>query len=406
MLEGENIICFAKDWSHDPTSNNHVMRVLARRNKVVWLNSIGVRKPSLASGRDLSRIAHKIKSFTEGPVQVADGLWVFTPLVLPLPYSGWATAINHQILKRTIAFLRRRLKIDRFQLWTFLPNVVRHMGALGESMVVYYCTDEFSQFSYLDGERLLAEEQQLCRRADVVFTTARSLWERRRLLNPETHLAPHGVDQEHFASALADETAIPSDLADAPRPILGFFGLIHDWIDLELLAYVAKQRPSWTIAVIGEASVDVSLLRGLPNVRLIGRKPYAELPRYCKAFSVGLVPFVINELTRNVNPIKLREYLSAGLPVVSTDLPEARGYPDSCRIARSPDEFLAACEEAVATDTPALRQARSAAMASETWEARVNDVGRIVLDVARRRGGSVDRHRSSEEVVPLPQAGF
>src|SRR3981081_1147572 len=118
MLEGENIICFAKDWSHDPTSNNHVMRILARRNKVVWLNSIGVRKPSLASGRDLSRIAHKIKSFTEGPVQVADGLWVFTPLVLPLPHSGWATAINHQILKRTIAFLRRRLKIDRFQLWT------------------------------------------------------------------------------------------------------------------------------------------------------------------------------------------------------------------------------------------------------------------------------------------------
>jgi len=394
MLEGENIICFAKDWSEDPTSNNHVMRILARGNKVVWLNSIGVRKPSLTSGRDLRKIVHKLRRFAEGPVQVADGLWVFTPLALPFPHSEWASAINGQILRRTIAFLRRRLEIDRFQLWTFLPNVARYLGRLGESLAVYYCTDEFSQFSYLDGARLRAEEQELCRRADVVFTTAGSLWERRRPLNPETHLALHGVDHRHFAAALATTTATPADLADAPRPILGFFGLIHDWIDLDLIAYLAERRPDWTVALIGKASVDVSRLQRYPNIRILGRKPYADLPGYCKAFSVGLLPFVINELTTNVNPIKLREYLSAGLPVVSTDLPETRGY-DSCRIARSPAEFLAACEQAIAADTPSLRLTRSQAVAGETWEARVNEIGRIVHEVAQRRSRYVQREHQS-----------
>jgi glycosyltransferase involved in cell wall biosynthesis len=403
VFEGQNIICFAKDWSEDPTSNNHVMRILARRNKVLWVNSIGMRKPNLASGRDLRKMGRALKRFTDGPVQVAEGLWVFSPLVVPLPHSAWASAINRQILTRTIAALRRRLGMDRFQLWTFLPNVARYLGRFGESLLVYYCTDEFSQFSYLDGARILAEEQQLCRRADIVFTTARTLWERRRPLNSETHLALHGVDHQHFAAALESETVIPAELANVPGPIIGFFGLIHDWIDLGLISYIAERRPDWTIAIIGKANVDISSLRRRPNVRILGQKPYADLPNYCKAFSLGMLPFVVNELTRNVNPIKLREYLSAGLPVVSTELPETSGYAH-CQVARSPEEFLAACQHAIATDTPTLRRMRSDAMAGETWEARVNEIGRTVLDVARRRGSAAAQERRPDEVA-VTQAG-
>ena len=170
--------------------------------------------------------------------------------------------------------------------------------------------------------------------------------------------------------------------------------MIHDWIDLDLIAYVAEQRPTWTIALIGKTAVDVTRLLRYPNVRLLGRKTYESLPGYCKAFSVGLMPFVVNELTASVNPIKLREYLSAGLPVVSTDLPEARNYQQSCRVARSPEELLAACEQAVSTDTPALRHSRSEAMAGETWEARVNEIGRIVGEVASQ----ANRSMSSMEI--------
>ncbi len=385
MLQGQNIICFAKDWSEDPTSNNHVMKGLARNNRVLWLNSIGMRTPNLADKADVLKIFRKLRSFSQGPVQVEPNLWVYTPIVLPLPHSPAANRINREILRATLFALRKKLGMDSFQLWTFLPNAVRHVGHLGESLVVYYCTDEFAQFSYLKGEQLADMERELCGKADVVFTTARSLWESKRGMNPQTHLALHGVDQAHFKQALDPQTQVPSDLADVKGPILGFFGLIHDWIDQDVLAYVAQQRPDWTLAIIGKAQVDTSRLQGLPNVRLLGRKPYESLPSYCKAFSLGLLPFAINELTRNVNPIKLREYLSAGLPVVSTDLPEVRTFASMCSVVHSKEEFLRACEVALVEDNPDRRRARCQAMEAETWEAKIHNVGRIVGDVASKK---------------------
>ncbi len=385
VLEGQNIICFAKDWSEDPTSNNHVMKMLARKNRVLWLNSISMRTPNLASRRDLGKILRKLRSFAQGPAEVEPGLWVYTPIVVPLPHSRVAAAINRLILRVTLGLLRRKLGMDRYQLWTFVPNALPYVGMPGESLVVYYCIDEWSHFTYLDGAKMAEVEGRLCRRADVVLATARLLWERRRSLNPETHLALHGVDHRHFAAALAPETAPAEELAGERGPVIGFFGLIHEWIDLDLIARLAERRPDWTIALIGKASVDVGALKRFPNVKLLGRKPYEVLPRYCKAMTVGLIPFAVNELTRNVNPIKLREYLSAGLPVVSTALPEVQAYDGICRIAHTADEFIAACDEAVRTDTPELRRQRSEAMASETWEAKVGDIGRVVMAAQRRR---------------------
>jgi len=394
MLEGQNIICFAKDWSEDPTSNNHVMKMLAKRNRVLWLNSIAMRAPNLGDARDRAKILRKLKSFADGPVQVEENLWVYTPIVVPLPHSRAAAVINRQILRQTLRILRRKLGFDRYQLWTFVPNALPYLGMEGESLVVYYCIDEWSHFSYLDGPKMAAMEKELCGRADVVFATAHLLYESRRAWNPETHLALHGVDHQHFASALSPETAIADELADCQGPVVGFFGLIHDWIDQDLLGAIAERHPEWTVAVIGKASVDVSRLAKHPNVKLLGRKPYASLPRYCKAFSVGLVPFVVNELTLNVNPIKLREYLSAGLPVVSTALPEVKAYQHVCQIASTREEFIAACEQAVRTDSPLLRQQRSAAMAKETWQAKVDDIGRIVTAAQGRPARS--------EVAPAP----
>jgi glycosyltransferase involved in cell wall biosynthesis len=385
MLEGQNIICFAKDWSEDPTSNNHVMKTLARKNRVLWLNSIALRTPNLASGRDLAKIWRKLGSFARGPVQVEPNLWVYTPIVVPIPHSEVAIALNRQILRQTLAFLRWKLGFREYQLWTFVPNALPYLGMPGETLAVYYCTDEWSKFSYLDGEKMAEKERALCERADVVFTTARPLLERRLPLNPETHLSLHGVDHAHFARSLEPSTAVAPELAGAKGPVLGFFGLIHDWIDLGLIEAVARARPDWTVALIGKSSVDMSALAKLPNVKLLGRRPYEDLPSFCRGLSVGLIPFAINELTRNVNPIKLREYLSAGLPVVATALPEVQAYDRWVRIARSPEEFIAACDEAIRTDTPELRQARSRAMSAETWEAKIEAIGGIVAEVQHRR---------------------
>jgi glycosyltransferase involved in cell wall biosynthesis len=327
------------------------------------------------------KIWKKLVSFTHGAQRVSDNLWVYTPIVLPFPHSSLAVRVNRWILKQSLKGLRRKLGMDDFQLWTFLPNAVAYAGDLEESFLVYYCIDEWSQFTYMDGQKMAAMEKELCGRADLVFATAHSLWESKRPMNPETQLALHGVDHGHFSSALAPEMAVPPDIGALPGPVIGFFGLIHEWIDLDLIAYLAERHPDWSIALIGKACVDTERLARFPNVHFLGRKPYGELPGYCKGMDVGLIPFAVNELTIHVNPIKLREYLSAGLPVVSTALPEVCHYRDYCVVAESYEQFEQGIITALQQDSPETRRRRSDAMQSETWEQKVAELMQHVARV-------------------------
>jgi glycosyltransferase involved in cell wall biosynthesis len=380
-MKGQHIICFAKEWTEDPTSNNHVMLLLARENKVLWLNSIAMRRPTFTSGRDLGKIWHKLKSFFRGAEHPVANLWVVTPIVLPFPHSKLAIAVNRRILRATIGHYERKLGLRDFQLWTFLPNAVEYVGKLGESLVVYYCIDEWSTFTDLDGQKMSAMERQLMQRADVCFMTARSLLESKKDINPNTFLASHGVDHAHFAKALASSTIVPAEIATLPHPIIGFFGLIDERIDLDLLVRVARVHPDWSIVLLGKGVVDTSALKAFPNIYLLGRRPYEMLPGYCRAFDVGVIPYGVNERTRDINPIKLREYLSAGLPVVSADLPEVKFYSQHVYVARGHDEFISKVEQAIREDSAKARRGRSDLMRGETWEARVSAVCDAVVSV-------------------------
>jgi glycosyltransferase involved in cell wall biosynthesis len=385
------IIAFAKDWHEDPTSNHHVLRELAKTRRVLWLNSLATRTPSLASGRDLGKIKRKLVEFSKGPVNVENDLWVFSPLVLPLPHKAWARAINKQVLRATIRALRWKLGIDAFQLWTFLPNSADYVGTLGEESSVYYCVDEWSLFSYLDREQTAAAERALVEKVDAVFAINHALAEAKRAMNPATHVSPHGVDHAAFAKALDDGTPLPDDIAAIRGPRIGFYGTIRDWVDLELVAHVAASRPAWSIVLLGQVLCDASAVSGLPNVHLLGQKRHDELPAYCKAFDVGIIPYRIDERMTFVNPLKLREYLSAGLPVVSTPVPEVARYRELCRIAPTRDEFVTAIDAALGESGMAARGRRSAAMKNETWSARVADVMRIVDEISHAKGQRTGR---------------
>lgn len=381
------IVAFAKDWHEDPTSNHHVLRELAKTRRVLWLNSLATRTPKLSSGRDLGKIKRKLREFAAGPQNVENDLWVMSPLVLPLPHSAVARAINRQVLRATIRGLRLRLGITDFQLWTFLPNTADYIGTLGEQLAVYYCVDEWSMFSYLDKAQTQAAERKLLERVDAVFAINHALADSKRATNRATYVSPHGVDHALFSRALDDTTVVPADIASLPHPRIGFYGTLQDWVDFELIAHVARQRPSWQIVLIGQQLADVSALRELPNVHLIGQRKHHELPAYCKGFDVGIIPYKIDERMTFVNPLKMREYLSAGLPVVSTPVPEVKRYAQLCAIAGTPDEFIAAIERSLKETGPAARGARSTAMKNETWAARVADVTRTVDQIAQKKAG-------------------
>jgi len=378
-MKNESIIYFAKEWNQDRTSCDQVFDQLARQNKVIWVNSIAMRNPNLASAHDLKRIFSKIRKCLGGLKQVGPTAWVLQPVVIPLPYSTFAQKINQILLRGSIRRALVKLGMQNPQLWSFLPNTAYMVGQLNESVVVYYCIDEWASFSFYDSKKMVAMEQELLRKADVCFATAQSLLASRRQSNPNTHLALHGVDFQHFARALLPETVIPADVSNLPRPIIGFFGMIHEWLDLDLIEKIADRHPEWSIVMIGKSMVNLDRFRARTNVHLLGRRPYETLPAYCKAFDVATIPFLVNDLTRSVNPIKLREYLSAGLPVVSTDLPEVKHFGDLAMAAHTADEFIAQIEGGLQTNSPAERQRRSAAMAHETWEEKVYSVSNEVL---------------------------
>ena len=379
-----SIICISQDWRGETTSKTHIMRILAKKNRVLWVDSIGMRRPT-SSHADLQRMISKLRRSLAGCQQVEPNIFVMNPLVVPLHGFTLVDRLNAGILVASLRRLCHRYGFERPILWTFLPHVSRLVGRLGERMVIYHCVDEYAAFSGVPREAITRMEQDLVRRANVVFTSAEKLCEERRSLNPHTYYIPHGVDVAHFSRALDPSTEVPADMRGLPHPVIGFFGLLADWVDLDLLQVLAASRPKWSIVLLGTPTTDLQPLRGLPNVYLLGKKPFSALPAYCRGFDVGIIPFRTNDLTIRVNPLKLREYLAAGLPVVSTPLPEVARYDGLVHLADGAEAFIAAIETALGQRSEAMARRRVEAMRAEGWEARVAEMSAVI---AQHLGGT------------------
>ena len=386
LLGNTPIICFGKDWGTDPTSNMHVMRILARTNRVLWVNSIGTRRPGV-NRRDLGRLFHKLRRGFDGCVPVAPNMHVFNPLAVPFPEIPVVARFNSALLAPVLRGISRRLGFERPIMWTYFPVAVGLVGRLRECAVIYHCVDDYAEFRGVNGPALRRAERELLKVADVVFTSSELLWRERRQENPNTFFVQHGVDVNHFSRALAPDLPVPADVEGLPRPIVGYFGLIADYVDLELIAEAARMRPGWSFALVGGCVTDVRVLSGLANVHLLGQRSYDSLPGYCRAFDVGVIPFRVNALTVRANPLKLREYLAAGLPVVSAPLPEVGRYSPLVRLAAGPEAFVEEIERALEERSEPFIEQRLQAMRAESWESRVHEMSRIIRETLGPRLG-------------------
>lgn len=376
-LRGRDILCFSHDWTGDPLSKTHLMRVLSKDNRILWINAIANRMPTTSS-KDVSRIYRKLRAFAEPVREVEPNIFVLNPLAFPSYGNKSILKINQHFLAGQVKKAMRRLGFASAVNMVFNPAAGMIAGRLGESELIYYCVDEYTAFT--GASRGLKEiEDDLFRRADFVVVSAERLYDTKGHFNPNTFIIRHGTDWRHFRTALDPKLNAPADIASLPRPIIGFHGLLADWVDYELIKKTAERFQSGSVVLIGKIAVDaeqkVKILSDVPNVHFLGRKPYAELPAYCKAFDVALNPFAINELTLAANPLKVREYLAAGLPVVSTDIPEVR-ILDDCLVGTDHDDFIAKIESAL--ENPKPREAVSDAVAHESWEAKVDELRAIM----------------------------
>jgi glycosyltransferase involved in cell wall biosynthesis len=383
------IIVFGDDWGRNVSTMQHLFRHLARRHPIIWVNAIGHRPPSL-SVADAKRIVNKLRSVAAGArrgpatVNALDGigeppLEIVHPRVLPWHQYGWNRSVNRRSLVGAIrGALARHGLTERPILVTGTPPSVCVLGELDELASVYLCMDDFLHLPDVSHAMLAPLERALLERVDATVSTAKALVESKRPRSAASHYLPQGVNYDHFATP----RRVPEELASLPRPLIGFAGGLGPAVDFPLVARLAAEHPKASVVLVGPASRDLGALAA-PNIHILGPRPYVDLPAYVQAFDVGLIPYVVNAHTIAVDSLKQLEYLAAGVPVVTTALPEARKYAPMVRIAEDHDAFARAVRETLAEDyaTPAARQALAA---QHRWEARAADLERILLELAAR----------------------
>lgn len=388
------VVYFGNDWSaENRTSSHHVASCLSRHMPVHYIECPGLRAPK-GTGRDMRRLWAKVRLALGRGTRVHPQLTVHTLIQVPLHRFAAVRAFNRLLLRALVRRILRREGIEQPLAWFTIPHLGAVLGRIGESASVYYCIDDYASLPDVDAAAVRAMDADMTRRADVVFVASETLLASKRALNRNTHLSPHGVDVEHFARAADMTLSVPDELAGVRRPIVGFFGLIERWIDLDLVRTLAAARPHWTFVMIGRVAVPDADVPRLPNLLFLGRRPYDALPDYGRAFDAAIIPYRPTMQVQHANPLKLREYLAMGKPIVAVSTPEIEKFGDVVRIGRSAEEFLRHLDEAIAngTDADAVR-ARIARVAPSTWEARTEAALSIVL-----------RHASGPSVAPARSA--
>jgi glycosyltransferase involved in cell wall biosynthesis len=378
-LRDRDIVCVGfADWrSALWTNQQHLMSRLAGANRVLFVESLGLRRPTLA-GRDVRRIAARLGRGLRGPRGVEAGVEVLSPLVLPFHGSPIAASFNRRLLPLLVRRVTRRLGMRGDVLWAYVPQAEILLDELQPRVVVYHCVDDIAAQEGVDARAFRAAEDRFARRADLVLASAPPLARRMRELAPNVLYAPNVADHALFAQAFEAGPVDPA-LEALPAPRVVFTGaIVATKIDVGLVAALARRRPGWSFALVGpvgegDPRTDVSALHQAPNVHLLGARAYAELPSVLRGAAAAMIPYAVNELTSSVFPMKVYEYLSAGLPVVATPLPSLEEV-DGVAIAVGAEEFAERLSRLIEGDDRDRRAARSALAARHSWDTRLEEI--------------------------------
>ena len=311
---------------------------------------------------------------------------MLSPLVIPIHGRRRLRTLNAGLLRAQVGRAAHSLGFERPLLWSYVPQADLLVETLEPSAIGYHCVDDIAAQKGVAAAPFREAEAHFAARADLVLASAPALAERMRTLNDCVFYAPNVADTDRFATALEVGPTDPA-IAALPGPRIVFTGaVVATKLDLELLEGVARARPDWSIALVGpvgagDPRTNNSALERLPNVHLLGARPYVGLPEVLRGADVALVPYAINDLTRSVFPMKVYEYLAAGLPVVTTPLP-ALAEITGVVVAADAPATVAAVERALAEDGPAARRARSAAVRENSWDARLEEIGSYLASLA------------------------
>ncbi len=380
-----SIVYFGNDWfGENRTSSHHIARRLVDRYKLLYVEVPGLRAPEMNS-RDLIKLWRKLRSTLRRPRPIGPRMWHMTLPQIPFRRFRAVRALNHRVAQLLIRRAMNRLQLQSSVSWFVVPHAASLAGLLGEKLVVYYCIDDYSTLPNVDRQAVAQMDTALSRRADLVFASSRALFESKTRHNSAVTYAPHGVDVDLFRSA-SDRSRQPALPTRAlPHPVVGFFGVVDERIDTDLLLFLSRERPGWTFLLVGRIAIDQARLTARSNIFCPGTVPYLELAEWARAFDVCMMPYRLGAFATHANPLKLREYLATGKPVVSVRMPEVESLGAVVEIADTAPEFLRAIDRALADDCDERRQARVNSVAPMTWDRRVQET----IQVLERRLGTI-----------------
>jgi len=402
VLKGESIICISSiDWDFIWQGHQEIMSTLAANGcRVLFIENTGIRAPTW---RDMPRLRKRLQSWwrsTRGFRQIRENLHVFSPCILPFPYSRLARRINRRLILRDLRRWMHVMGFGRPIIWTFLPtrlaaDIIR---AIDPKCSLYYCIDNFADSSPA-ARRILRDERAMFRLVDAVFVTSTKLYERALAESHHVHRFPFGVSFEKFEAWRSSprKAAMPEDIARIRAPRIGYVGGVHRWIDQELLCAVADAHPEWSLVLVGPVQTDISWLTQRANVHLLGGKPHEALPSYIDGFDVATIPYRLTAYTDHVYPTKTNEYLALGKPVVSTPLREILAFNEqheACiRTAGDAAAFARQVEAALAEGANGFRERerRIAAARENSWSARIEAMSRVIQERMAERARERER---------------
>ncbi|HRX87632.1 MAG TPA: glycosyltransferase [Phycisphaerae bacterium] len=381
----EAVLCFGgEDWWYHNRGHCDIqfMRQFAAHGRVLYMNSIVMRKFNVGEGAMFwTRVRRKLKSITRGLVRVSPTFNVYSPVTAPVHHLPGARGLNRFALTQQVRLTLWRLRMRRPLIWVNIPAGCDTALTLPRSGLVYQRTDRYEDHPGVDVEQILRYDRTLKEYADLTFYSNRALYEEEKEQCRRAAYVEHGVEYERFVEA-ADRPRTPGDLRDLPRPIVGFFGALDEHkFNITLAAAVAERLSDLTFVFVGQPTIDTAPLERLPNVHLLGQRPYEDIPHYGAAFDVCILPFNQNRWIAAMNPIKLKEYLALGKPVVATPFGELSAYANVVRIADGAEAFAAAVRAALADTAPDRIAARRARVAAHSWRSKAEDILSILGEV-------------------------
>lgn len=382
-----SIVCVGfGDWDAEVwTNQQHLMLRLSAGRDVLFIESLGLRRPT-ASGRDLKRLVRRFLKGLRGPRGVEGRVYVLSPLVIPLHSRPSVQRLNALILRRAVSRAVRRLGIAHPVLWGYVPQAEVLLDVLQPCAIVYHCVDDIAAQKGIDGAAFRATETRFAQRADLVLASAPVLLERMRTLSDNVIFAPNVADTRLFSSAL-ETGEIDPEMAVLSEPRAVFVGaVVATKIEFQILIDTARRRPDWSFVLVGpvglgDPSTDISAVAAEPNLHVLGARPYERLPAVLRGARVGLIPYVRNELTTSIFPMKVYEYMAAGLAVLSTDLPALRAV-EGVEVVNSSEELARALDQVDSSETE--RRRRSALAQAHSWDERVAEIERALAALRPR----------------------